>query len=1158
MSSLYISCLKRSYRTSRTIAIRRRRAISSPITRQQHVFTATPQITYSYTRYTTNRILPRQSHHCFSSLSAVEDDTDITNDKVSDDATDGDTSADDAYNVDALLAEIAMEELKSINQKPTTDKCEGDTTPGNEVDAAPKLNLLDMMKSIPSESSSSSTSRLDNDITKQAGDIESKKPNLSELLKTDIFAQSWAESSNDNRGDDSYTRRRNDYSDYSRTRRRGDYYSDHSGERNFRRGNRNDYRSNDREKRSDYYKDDSSGNRRNEDSTRRSEASHNTSWSSPSDTFDNEVATRILSGDDTISSGINSHQSQSIVEPTPTEIEYNKLLDQTNELLSLSNKDSTVQLMDFDKVMTEWSRFHTVVDNSKSNENDYSSYGGVGYGSGGGVVESLKSKASDQCMKLLEALEYNYDCILHHHALPTGMQTGEDDLPQTRHTQLIPNAASYNLALHTLAHSGKSQVSQEAYTILTRMLDRCQKYLDLVDNNEDNKKLPLSPYEPTTITYNSVIHAIAKSGANDAGYLAEEVFGKMDEWKNQCNERNEENSLDNDSNSKHVRVYHGVTPNARTLACVIDAWSNTKTTNQQSFASERAETILNMCIKRRRAYVESVTGVKLGHDDNVDVEDDFSDDMDSVNFENGDVQEELIDDELIEEVSSLDGDLNEAVLVSSENSDVEIQAIPFLKPNTVAFNSCIHAWAASGRGQEGAHRAQELLAQLEALSQSGELDLPSGYADESLIDEGDASDADYSLKPNVRTYSMVMNAWANVARVERGSGEDAASHCEEILNRMEERGAIDSSVRPNLVAYVTSISCWARTYNVEYAASKAENILNRMIDLYYNEDVSELPQVEGDLENASHDAPFNSVITAYARSSDPYATERALAILERLEVSPISPTVVTYNAVLDVCAKHGEPERALEVLIKMKQTFIAPDSTSYDTILNSFARCEKDGTAERAYEFLCQLEEEQSSGESTFTPSVRSYAAIINAYARESGKDYGGMSSVTRAKEIYDKLLEQIEAGANMGEVDSYANTSLLNCCANINGSRSEKKEALVIAINAFEDMKKKPNLHGERNQYTFGTMMKVCNRLSVDDAEKYRLMEHLFKQACKRGCCSKAVLAQFLRSTPPNLNAKVILSLGGTKRDIPQSWHHAVPRRQWPTPPDTSRNDYN
>jgi hypothetical protein len=96
--------------------------------------------------------------------------------------------------------------------------------------------------------------------------------------------------------------------------------------------------------------------------------------------------------------------------------------------------------------------------------------------------------------------------------------------------------------------------------------------------------------------------------------------------------------------------------------------------------------------------------------------------------------------------------------------------------------------------------------------------------------------------------------------------------------------------------------------------------------------------------------------------------------------------------------------------------------------------------------------------------------------------------------------------------------------------------------------MKQRPDLHGAPNQYTYGTMMKACVRLTSDNAEKHRLMESLFIQACKSGNVSKAVLDQFCRYTPTQLHMKVISSQGGTKRKIPGVWYHNVPRRQWPT----------
>ena len=134
--------------------------------------------------------------------------------------------------------------------------------------------------------------------------------------------------------------------------------------------------------------------------------------------------------------------------------------------------------------------------------------------------------------------------------------------------------------------------------------------------------------------------------------------------------------------------------------------------------------------------------------------------------------------------------------------------------------------------------------------------------------------------------------------------------------------------------------------------------------------------------------------------------------------------------------------------------------------------------------------------------------------------------------------------------MEQYTETQTqLNCCANIYGTRSERREALIMAITAFEDMKKDPHLHGEPGQYTFGTMMKACSRLSGDAAEKNRLMESLFQQTCKRGLLSKSTLGQFLRHTPNHFNTKVILNMGGSKREIPSDWHRNVPKWQKPTP---------
>eukprot|EP00984_Skeletonema_dohrnii_P014478 scaffold6088_cov140-Skeletonema_dohrnii-CCMP3373.AAC.16 len=1021
--------------------------------------------------------------------------------------------------------------LPASNDADDTEK-QHNTIRTTDTIVLPKLNLLSTLESSPFQATKTPAKNEDDatiekvtdGTAEQAQTAEKAKPSLEELLKVDLFSQSWSgpdtERYQSSRYSQTYQRDDRSQSTYQRDDRSQTYQRENRSQTTYQRENRSQpYQ---RENRSQYQREN-----------------RNTSLHS----FERNDR-RPLRNSNPLGSSTPTYTpiyAAAAAPPSPEKTKLDTILQESNKLLqSLTNNNgsSTLQLMDFDGVMTKLSRFNSEMESKANDNNDER-----GFRRGYGQESSLKREAADKCIELLQALERNYDCILQH-ARPSDDVAPEDILPETKHSQLMPSASSYNHVLHTLAHSGKGQrVAAEASATLDRMLDRCRKYLEMTKD----PSLPLPPPEPTIITFNSAIHAIAKSGAGSSGYMAEEVFSKMEEWHSQCRAQNEsdENRL----------FYKGVAPDPRTLAVVLDAWANRD--EVKGFAPERAESILNMAINRRRAYVKSVRGEDSDSYLESEVESDSFIDYDDDDI----IEEEYVDEELAtgEEVvqRSAEADL-EVKEEATDNTEAEYlqpkeSCEPFLRPNTVAFNTCINTWATCGRGRMAAVRTQELLSQMEAISESGELDLPDTDATDD-IDSDESSFVDHSLRPNARSYSMVMKAWANVAKMERWSSEDAAEQCEDILNRMELRGASDVSVRPNLVAYVTTITAWSRT-KAAHAPSRAEHILNRMIDLYYDGNDVELPSLEGDVEHAKHDAPFNAVITAYARSSDPNAAERAFAVLERLEVSPIAPTVFTYNAVMDVCAKHGDPERALQILEKMQALSVTPDSTSYDTILNAFARHDKSGSADRAWELLRQWEEERAAGDNdTFIPSQVGYSAVINGFAKVSGTEYGGMKTVKKAKEVYDRLIEQKKRGVIYGESDPVANSCFLNCCANIYGTRAERKEALILAIKAFEEMKRDPSLHGEPGQFTFGTMMKACSKLSADAAERNRLLESLFQQSCNRGLLSKSTLGQFLRHTPDEFSTKVILQMGGSKREIPPEWHRNVPGKHKPTPTERDR----
>ena len=142
-----------------------------------------------------------------------------------------------------------------------------------------------------------------------------------------------------------------------------------------------------------------------------------------------------------------------------------------------------------------------------------------------------------------------------------------------------------------------------------------------------------------------------------------------------------------------------------------------------------------------------------------------------------------------------------------------------------------------------------------------------------------------------------------------------------MLLRIEERGASDSTVQPNLVAYMTA------HYSKEAVETTTGNVDDSDIagdDARTTEQQQRAPpsrsssQLGGDLENARHD--------------DQDAARRALAVLDRIEtIVGVDATMIRHNAVMDACAKHGEPGMVLEVLDHMMVKSVADGSNGSTT-----------------------------------------------------------------------------------------------------------------------------------------------------------------------------------------------------------------------------------
>jgi pentatricopeptide repeat protein len=429
-------------------------------------------------------------------------------------------------------------------------------------------------------------------------------------------------------------------------------------------------------------------------------------------------------------------------------------------------------------------------------------------------------------------------------------------------------------------------------------------------------------------------------------------------------------------------------------------------------------------------------------------------------------------------------------------------------PVVIMFNSAIHACVHSNEGKVGAAKAEEVLAMLTELHRSQAL----GEVD--VHDENDIG-----LAPSTRTFSLVMDAWArSEEKEENGEG---ARRAQKILENMIELYREGYPVKPNVVAFTTVAAAWTRCRGSADSAENAEAVLNMMLKLY---------QETGDEDLKPNEATANTVITAWARSGRPNASDRAESVLRNME-EYCQPNVITYNSVLNAYSSTGNFKKVMDVFRRLQgNKKIEADEISYNTIIHAAAKTQTLEGASKASQLLEEMESLYTNGNRRMQPSAYSYSAAINAWSKVRADD-----QVERARELFHRMLAAARTGNLAGTVDVIVFTTFITVCANLpkTASPDRQRDALKYAIESFELLQS--DFGGRPNQFTYRMIMKCCQNLTNSRDECARLMEGLFRMCCNDGFVSNIELGMFRTSVPPHVLAK--FSMTDRYSTVPTSW---------------------
>jgi pentatricopeptide repeat protein len=313
------------------------------------------------------------------------------------------------------------------------------------------------------------------------------------------------------------------------------------------------------------------------------------------------------------------------------------------------------------------------------------------------------------------------------------------------------------------------------------------------------------------------------------------------------------------------------------------------------------------------------------------------------------------------------------------------------------------------------------------------------------------------LRPNVYTFSSLMDGWVKSGRLEAADKVQALLDDMKLLNVENQ----DWDIAPNTVTYSIAIDTWAKIGKVD----RVEDLLYEMREKYRN----------GDKDLKINIRTFNGYLVALAKAGQIDGAESVLEQMHDLYDSgelEEPPSVISYSTVLDACAKSNyrdAGERAEYILRKMLDNGIDPNTISYNSVINA---CVKNDDMERAESILSEMHEASLNGNTDIKPSAHTYTAVLSGLSKTQSPQAG---------ERGEKILDWMNRLARSGELDRAPNVisynSVLDCWAK-SSSRDAPEKAKQF-LQQMVDGNVKPDT------YSFNTVIAALTRAGrIQEAE--------------------------------------------------------------------------
>ncbi|KAL3792689.1 hypothetical protein HJC23_009417 [Cyclotella cryptica] len=487
-------------------------------------------------------------------------------------------------------------------------------------------------------------------------------------------------------------------------------------------------------------------------------------------------------------------------------------------------------------------------------------------------------------------------------------------------------------------------------------------------------------------------------------------------------------------------------------------------------------------------------------------------------------------------------------------------------PSSVAFNSLLDALLKKQTDQS-MELAEKLMKKMESLGGDSRPDIASynmmiSALSRSSCKGSEQKAVDY-LRSMLRSFnndhyskakptSFVFNSV--IAMLDRSSEEWADDVMYKTLMSMEnQQRQGNASVIPDTITYNTVIGKLSKRPTKENA-KKVMKLLTQM----------ESKEEDGNFDASPDIITYTNILKIQSKLDPNRASDIASRYVTRsLARSPLPPMDrVGLRALLMALSRSGKFENAFDAISLWERlegcgkTTKLLDSDTCNLVLLAFSKVKTEQSADIVLSFLTERLKRLSNGDKSIVlPTVVGMNAALTVLSN-SGRINDALSIVEIMKALYMNGHSKLQPDpgcytsilTSVASVQSSSKNNALyaekvlkkakeelevvpitlvnaaiNACAWTSGDQNDKKRAIQIAFEIFDQTK-------ERSSYdavTFGLMIKACMKLSSDDDTRFKLVQRLFQVCAKNGLVGNMVMREIGHFKP------MLLPDG----KVPQAW---------------------